>query len=1026
MPLELGLGILDAEDMAESRNSSSMEAITDVESLQQIRTQIIRCDQEPDHRPPPLEDHTRDHAPLHLLTFQRPVPELDEFAFLRDLWARTTVRSRGLRNEPVIIFETWFLSRHGFRRCSTSRQVAMDSDFQQWLPRLRHVWRDRVRPDRPTELVISSATAPFTTQGGGHLLLLQDVPAGMRGVLFSSYHDMAQMALHDRSAAIIPRRMSSLDVLAFHDLDVLQATGQIRCRIQINAQPLEDHEVWPIESGDHIEIFIQSALQLEMSEAIVFDTDDIVNLMQTCATTTVPNTHAVDIETDSGHCEGFSFNPAAPTFVPAAEQISNMPEVIQDLYAHWNRVAFAWEDEPRTAQLVTWFVDHGNRALRTCQHSRVLTLLPHFPVWEQQIRHVWHEFLQPGAPHEIHIVSPSPLNMATDIVAHVILIQNPHEDFCTSLITMFDDTAAGLGPHRQLALTTVDQIYLENLIHSMSLTERCLLSTSDVICEARYQQTSLNLGHPIPGRNGYGIHMQLRPRPPPAGATEGVQLLQLNALLVSGSDVRQTPGQVEHAVHLENADRPPTACTPPNPMSSRSQRPALRDQSAFVQRLFASCQLAVRSGDFEDHGILVSAFFVNHNDPHARCDNGRLVHLDAHFDTWEEVLREAWRDRLRPTQPLSYYIVSPQPFDMEEGLAAFVILVQDPQLHLATSLVSVYEIGHLRGRSAVTTLQTISHSELVHAMGFQQACIGPQAIFHCEFWTRDIRIQDADPYWSSSGLALYAQLQPIISSCERQTHGQVAHTHGPQVEFGDSSESVASETQIPFKLTWLQATHCSIDEIFMPQTATEHDFEQFLAELGHYVHVYFMGCAGQALCVPWTWKSIEDEIVYLYVAETCPEVAANFIHLAPTHLTELDHMRILHKAGYLRAVIVATKPLRNGLIKVSYHDNQPTLEELIYKTKPPNHWPPPLPQSSPRPLLDFSILQDTPAESLMRIDMNLIQRFFSSTDGVLCPWHDHLQLPDTTRAALSSTLLIDDWQNLDRLIIYTDGTSQVR
>ena len=208
----------------------------------------------------------------------------------------------------------------------------MDSDFQQWLPRLRHVWRDRVRPDRPTELVISSATAPFTTQGGGHLLLLQDVPAGMRGVLFSSYHDMAQMALHDRSAAIIPRRMSSLDVLAFHDLDVLQATGQIRCRIQINAQPLEDHEVWPIESGDHIEIFIQSALQLEMSEAIVFDTDDIVNLMQTCATTTVPNTHAVDIETDSGHCEGFSFNPAAPTFVPAAEQISNMPEVIQDLY----------------------------------------------------------------------------------------------------------------------------------------------------------------------------------------------------------------------------------------------------------------------------------------------------------------------------------------------------------------------------------------------------------------------------------------------------------------------------------------------------------------------------------------------------------------------------------------------------------------------------------------------------------------------------------------------------------------------
>ena len=66
---------------------------------------------------------------------------------------------------------------------------------------------------------------------------------------------------------------------------------------------------------------------------------------------------------------------------------------------------------------------------------------------------------------------------------------------------------------------------------------------------------------------------------------------------------------------------------------------------------------------------------------------------------------------------------------MEEGLAAFVILVQDPQPHLATSLVSVYEIRHLRGGSAVTTLQTISHSELVHAMGFPTGLHWPSGNF---------------------------------------------------------------------------------------------------------------------------------------------------------------------------------------------------------------------------------------------------------------------------------------------------------
>ena len=397
--------------------------------------------------------------------------------------------------------------------------------------------------------------------------------------------------------------------------------------------------------------------------------------------------------------------------------------------------------------------------------------------------------------------------------------------------------------------------------------------------------------------------------------------------------------------------------------------------------------LAVRSGDFEDHGVLVSAFFVNHNDPFARCDNGRLVHLDAHFDTWEETLRQAWQDRLHPTQPLSFYIVTPPPFDIEEGLAAFVILVQDPQPHLATSFISVYDIGHLRGRSAVTTLQTISHSQLVHAMGFQQACTGPLAVFHCEFWTRETRIQDDDPYWSSSGLALYAQLQPIISSLttaqtspsERLTHGQVAQTHGPQGEILDTCESIASDIQIPFKLIWLQSTPCAIEEVIMSQTAIEADFEQLLAGLGHQVHVYFMGSAGQVLCVPIAWKPAESEIAYIYVTQTCHDTDANFIHVATGPLLEIDHMRVLHKAGYIRAVILSEQALRTGLVKIQYQNNQPTLEEMAQKLKPPNQWPLPLPRPPPRPLLDFDLLKKIPSRSVLRFDLDMIRSFFSST-----------------------------------------------
>ena len=54
--------------------------------------------------------------------------------------------------------------------------------------------------------------------------------------------------------------------------------------------------------------------------------------------------HAIDINTASGNCESFTFDATAPAFVPAAERLSNMPTVIQDLYEHWNQVAFAWEE----------------------------------------------------------------------------------------------------------------------------------------------------------------------------------------------------------------------------------------------------------------------------------------------------------------------------------------------------------------------------------------------------------------------------------------------------------------------------------------------------------------------------------------------------------------------------------------------------------------------------------------------------------------------------------------------------------
>ena len=56
-------------------------------------------------------------------------------------------------------------------------------------------------------------------------------------------------------------------------------------------------------------------------------------------------------------------------------------------------------------------------------------------------RQAWHEFALPGAPIMIHVVTPPPSNLDQESAAHVLIIQNPLDQFSSSLITGFDSTA---------------------------------------------------------------------------------------------------------------------------------------------------------------------------------------------------------------------------------------------------------------------------------------------------------------------------------------------------------------------------------------------------------------------------------------------------------------------------------------------------------------------------------------------------------------------------------------------------------
>lgn len=235
------------------------------------------------------------------------------------------------------------------------------------------------------------------------------------------------------------------------------------------------------------------------------------------------------------------FDPRAPEFVPDQVRIEAMPEVIQDIHVEWTRTAFSWEGEETFAEFTTWFVDQHDPALRVCRQARNIQLTSQFMHWESQIRRLWQDVLIDGAPSELVLVLPRPPQIGRPVAAHILLVQRPQPEFVTSVITVFDRAVPQPGPLWQLALTTYEHIFLEHIIHSLGLTQRCLLAGADRHCSGWYGNYQLIYGQALQGRDGYSIVVMMAAR------------LQVGAMHPRGDvletqDTHQIPQQAETLV----------------------------------------------------------------------------------------------------------------------------------------------------------------------------------------------------------------------------------------------------------------------------------------------------------------------------------------------------------------------------------------------------------------------------------------------------------------------------------------------
>jgi len=240
-------------------------------------------------------------------------------------------------------------------------------------------------------------------------------------------------------------------------------------------------------------------------------------------------------------------------------------------------------------------------------------------------------------------------------------------------------------------------------------------------------------------------------------------------------------------------------------------------QSEFVQDVFDAWAEKIDQCQEEERSIQFEVWFVDHDRERLQCIEPRKVRLFEDYTTWEQLIKNSWRELLVPHEEHELFLIQPAPPDLANDVAGHILIVQNPHETLVTNLMTVYLHDgptSLRGpqqQVAGTTHEHIYMDHIVTGLGLADRCLHPTASHHCEVWYENNQLRPGQPWMGRSGMGILVHLRPnlpqgpvllqldmiVTRSRERQTHGQVAHTHGPREQLSITEEMPDSSDEAP-------------------------------------------------------------------------------------------------------------------------------------------------------------------------------------------------------------------------------------
>jgi len=743
-------------------------------------------------------------------------------------------------------------------------------------------------------------------------------------------------------------------------------------------------------------------------------------------------------------CEPPTFERSSDSHPPQQERdrlIELQTEATRHLHRHWRMQGAARNvNEENIMTIYTWFLSFPN--VMKCERHREVHLRHDFWNWQAQIAQRWNDILEENMPFELHIVQPTPIGRAftEEGPRHVILLQRSAAEHRAAVLTVLNNLPSTGSTLEQVAIFAPALASRTDLIQHFQLSGLCGEHQQEVNCLFWHGDREFLNDHQSPMRHGASLLLILNSRRPNTDnlwnaveeEEDGLNFMQTSS--AAGPHFRMNP------------DAP----------AFQPQGIPLHCFSETIQDIQEAWNRKTFSWEGEEKFVSFEVWMVDHGRYQLHCEHPRRVRLHEQIEQWEDIIKQAWADRIHPGEPYEFHLVQPEPPDLDQNTAGHIILIQNPQEVLITNLITVYDydrgIGGPAMQVAGTTHEHIRMEHIVEGIGKAQQCLSNAATHHCEVWYAHQLMTRETPLPGRSGTGILVHLRTLqrrgpvliqlavslVNTRERLTQGQVAHTPGPRSTVQHSMTEVSStmaekETAFATELITLDPNMHIPTYLELPQQPTSEVVQEELRHWGHSVHAWNCHPHNKFLCIPKidmeTEEAQSQQKHYLFCHADPHDVSGCFAHSDQPDLKEERLMEILCSLGYSRAVITERVPLHASWEKIGFSHQEPMIEFKRETSRQRSPWPQfqPCVEDRTAPMIDLQGIGTLSSDCALLTDFTVsdLQQFFASANDCLCHQFELKDLPEYVQTALE----VDEPPNMDlttydRLLIYTDGSSR--